>query len=176
LTRLRPLAIGFVMKTSSPIRHDWTREEATALFDLPFNDLMFRAHTVHREHFDPNEVQKSTLLSIKTGGCPEDCAYCNQSVHHNTGLSASKLMEVQKVISEAKKAKEAGASRYCMGAAWRDVKERDMAQVTAMINGVKELGKRDIIPKSSPRAPMKTGLTHLKLCALLALMCVAEAF
>lgn len=128
------------MKTSSSIRHDWTREEAIALFDLPFNDLLFRAQTVHRENFDPNEVQKSTLLSIKTGGCPEDCAYCNQSVHHNTGLSASKLMEVQNVINEARKAKEAGASRYCMGAAWRDVKDRDMAQITAMINGVKELG------------------------------------
>jgi len=128
------------MKTSTHIRHDWTREEALALFDLPFNDLLFRAQTVHRENFDPNEVQKSTLLSIKTGGCPEDCAYCNQSAHHNTGLSASKLMEVQKVITEAKKAKEAGASRYCMGAAWRDVKSRDMAQITAMISGVKELG------------------------------------
>lgn len=122
------------------IRHDWTREEAQALYDLPFNDLLFRAHLVHRAMFDPNTIQRSQLLSIKTGGCPEDCGYCSQSAHHKTGLKASKLAEVERVIAEAKKARHAGATRYCMGAAWRSPKERDMDAIVAMVEGVKALG------------------------------------
>lgn len=122
------------------VRHNWTREEAKALHNLPFNDLLFRAASVQRAHFDPNRVQLARLLSIKTGGCAEDCGYCSQSAHHNSGLSASKLMEVNRVIEEAKKAKAQGATRYCMGAAWRSPKSRDMAAVTAMVEGVKGLG------------------------------------
>ncbi|WP_415072048.1 biotin synthase BioB [Hyphomicrobium sp.] len=122
------------------LRHDWTSGEALALYELPFMDLLFRAQSVHRTSFDPNKVQMSRLLSIKTGGCAEDCGYCSQSAHHKTGLKASKLMEVERVISEAKKAKAAGATRYCMGAAWRSPKQRDMDVVVAMVEGVKALG------------------------------------
>ncbi|WP_045834835.1 biotin synthase BioB [Hyphomicrobium sp. 99] len=122
------------------IRHDWTSAEALALYELPLMDLLFRAQSVHRTSFDPNKVQMSRLLSIKTGGCAEDCGYCSQSAHHKTGLKASKLMEVERVISEAKKAKAAGATRYCMGAAWRSPKARDMDVVVAMVEGVKSLG------------------------------------
>ncbi|WP_350335710.1 biotin synthase BioB [Coralliovum pocilloporae] len=118
----------------------WTREAAQEIYDLPFNDLIFRAQTVHREHFNPNEIQKSQLLSIKTGGCPEDCGYCNQSAKHSTGLSASKLLEVQMVLAEAEQAKKNGSTRYCMGAAWRNPKERDMPKLVAMIEGVKAMG------------------------------------
>jgi biotin synthase len=121
-------------------RKSWTVAEARALYEMPFNDLLFRAQTVHRENFDPNRVQLSRLLSIKTGGCPEDCAYCSQSSHHESGLSASKLMEVERVIAEARKARDAGATRYCMGAAWRNPKPRDMEAVVAMVKGVKALG------------------------------------
>jgi biotin synthase len=118
----------------------WTREEAVAAYEAPFNDLLFRAQTVHRQHFDANEVQFSRLLSIKTGGCAEDCGYCSQSAHAETGLPASKLMEVERVIAEARKARDAGATRYCMGAAWRSPKERDMGAVVAMVEGVRALG------------------------------------
>lgn len=118
----------------------WTQAEAQAVHDAPFNDLLFRAQTVHRENFDPNKVQLSRLLSIKTGGCPEDCGYCSQSAHHKTGLKASKLMEVGQVLIEARKARDAGATRYCMGAAWRSPKDRDMDMVVAMVEGVKALG------------------------------------
>ncbi|SON54046.1 Biotin synthase [Hartmannibacter diazotrophicus] len=121
-------------------RRTWTLEEARALHDAPFNDLLFQAQTVHRQNFDPNKVQLSRLLSIKTGGCPEDCGYCSQSAHHQSGLKASKLMEVQRVIAEATKARDAGATRYCMGAAWRNPKARDMDAVVAMVEGVKALG------------------------------------
>ena len=110
------------------------------IYNLPFNDLLFQAHTVHREGFDPNAVQLSRLLSIKTGGCPEDCGYCSQSAHYPTGLKASKLMEVERVLAEARKAKEGGATRYCMGAAWRSPKDRDMDTIVAMVEGVRELG------------------------------------
>ncbi len=128
------------MSSDTGERHDWTRAEAEALYRAPFNDLLFKAHTVHRCHFDPNKVQLSRLLSVKTGGCPEDCAYCSQSAHYKTGLTASKLMEVERVIAEAKKAKAAGATRYCMGAAWRSPKERDFDAICAMVEGVKALG------------------------------------
>lgn len=114
--------------------------KARKIYNLPFNDLLFRAHSVHRAHFDPNSVQMSRLLSIKTGGCAEDCGYCNQSSHYPTGLKASKLMEVERVIAEASKAKEGGATRYCMGAAWRSPKDRDMKAIVAMVRGVKALG------------------------------------
>ena len=122
------------------IRHDWTREEALAIHDLPLMELLFRAQSVHRQNFDPNTVQMSRLLSIKTGGCAEDCGYCSQSAHHESGLKASKLMEVERVLAEARKAKEGGATRYCMGAAWREPKERDMGTIVAMIEGVKAMG------------------------------------
>ena len=122
------------------VRHDWTREEAQALYDAPFNDLLFKAQTVHRRYFDPNSVQMSRLLSIKTGGCAEDCGYCSQSAHHASGLKASKLMQVEKVLAEARKAKEQGATRYCMGAAWRSPKDRDMDVLVAMVEGVKAMG------------------------------------
>ncbi len=122
------------------VRHDWTREEAQALYDAPFNDLLFKAQTIHRRYFDPNSVQMSRLLSIKTGGCAEDCGYCSQSAHHASGLKASKLMQVENVLAEARKAKEQGATRYCMGAAWRSPKGRDMDVLAAMVEGVKAMG------------------------------------
>ncbi|MBB3746969.1 biotin synthase [Rhizobium sp. BK591] len=114
--------------------------EAEIIYNLPFNDLLFRAHQIHRAHFDPNAIQMSRLLSIKTGGCVEDCGYCSQSAHYPTGLKASKLMEVERVLGEAQKAKQGGATRYCMGAAWRNPKERDMEALVAMVEGVKALG------------------------------------
>ncbi len=122
------------------IRHDWRREEIQALFDQPFNDLLFQAQTIHRQYFDPNQVQVSTLLSIKTGACPEDCKYCPQSNRYDTGLEPEKLMEVEKVLEQARAAKASGASRFCMGAAWRSPKKRDMPYVVAMVKGVRELG------------------------------------
>ncbi len=128
------------MSAAMPIRNDWTREEVTALFNLPFNDLLFQAQVVHRAHFNPNEVQVSTLCSIKTGACPEDCKYCPQSARYDTGLEKEKLMKVEAVIEEAKAAKAGGATRFCMGAAWRSPKQKDMPYVTAMVKGVKELG------------------------------------
>ena len=133
-------ALGENRTGGNSLRHDWSAAEISALFDLPFADLMFRAQSVHRDWFDPNEVQMSTLLSIKTGGCPEDCAYCPQSARYNTELDAEKLMEVEAVLAAARRAKEGGATRYCMGAAWRSPKDRDMDKVCAMIEGVKALG------------------------------------
>lgn len=128
--------------SSGETRHDWTRSEITALFDMPFMDLVFEAQRVHRLYHDPNKVQLSQLISIKTGGCAEDCGYCSQSSKYKegTGLDATKLMEVQRVVDAAKKAKEGGATRYCMGAAWTSPKDRDMATLEAMVEGVKELG------------------------------------
>lgn len=124
-----------------PIRTDWTRDEVAALMALPFPDLIYRAQTVHRARFDPTEMQISTLLSIKTGGCPEDCAYCPQSaVHEEGGVKASRLMAVEEVLKEARAAKAAGAARFCMGAAWRSPKEHDLETVCAMVEGVKALG------------------------------------
>lgn len=122
------------------LRHDWTREEISALFALPFNDLLYRAHSMHRRYFDPNAVQVSTLLSIKTGGCAEDCKYCPQSSHYDTGLKAEKLMDTGLVVEAAKRAKDAGATRFCMGAAWRDPKDRDMNKLANMVSEVKSLG------------------------------------
>lgn len=122
------------------IRHDWSNAEVQALFELPFNDLIFQAQTAHRRYFDANTVQVSTLLSIKTGACPEDCKYCPQSNRYDTGLEKETLLEVQKVLDEAKAAKESGATRFCMGAAWRSPKARDMGHVLDMVRGVKDMG------------------------------------
>ena len=122
------------------LRHDWTRAEVRALFALPFPELMLRAALAHRENFDPCEVQISTLLSIKTGGCPEDCAYCPQAAQYDTGVQAEKLMSLDVVLGEARAAKASGASRFCMGAAWRSPKDRDLDSVCAMVEGVKDLG------------------------------------
>lgn len=127
------------------VRHDWTREEIRALFALPFPELLFQAQTVHRMNFDPLQVQISTLLSIKTGGCPEDCAYCPQSSAYETELKASKLMDVEAVLAEARAAKAAGASRFCMGAAWRSPKDRDLDKVCEMVEGVKALGMESCV-------------------------------
>jgi biotin synthase len=118
----------------------WTGEQVHALMALPFPELMFRAQTIHRAHHDPARVQISTLLSIKTGGCPEDCAYCPQSAAYDTGLPASRLMDVAAVLAEAQAAKQAGATRFCMGAAWRSPKDRDLDAVCAMVEGVRALG------------------------------------
>jgi biotin synthase len=134
------MSVAHEVASGAPIRHDWTREQVVALFALPFPELMFRAQTIHRAHFDPAEVQISTLLSIKTGGCPEDCAYCPQSAAYDTGIKAEKLMGVAAVLAEARAAKDAGASRFCMGAAWREPKDRDLDHVCAMIEGIRALG------------------------------------
>ncbi|MFO7648046.1 biotin synthase BioB [Halomonas campaniensis] len=128
------------LASPAAIRHDWTLDEIEALFALPFNDLLFRAQQVHRDHFDPNAVQVSTLLSIKTGACPEDCKYCPQSGHYNTGLGREKLLEVEKVVAQARAAKDAGASRFCMGAAWKSPREKDLDVVLEMVARVKALG------------------------------------
>jgi len=125
---------------ADPVRHDWRLEEVRALFELPFADLLHRAQTVHRAHFDPNEIQISSLLSIKTGSCSEDCAYCPQSARYETGLQREDLMPVAEVVKAAKTAKEQGASRFCMGAAWRGPKDRDLDRVVEMIEGVRSLG------------------------------------
>ena len=123
-----------------PIRHDWQREELMALMDLPLPELLHRAASVHRRHFDPAEVQVSTLLSVKTGGCPEDCSYCPQAQRYHTGVEAQKLMSTEAVLEKARQARDAGASRFCMGAAWRSPKDRDIPKVAEMIAGVKALG------------------------------------
>lgn len=126
--------------TLGEIRHDWSIAEVEQLFAMPFNNLLFEAHQIHRQHFDPNHVQISTLLSIKTGACPEDCSYCPQSVRYNTGVEAEPLMAVDKVLEQAALAKQQGATRFCMGAAWRRPRERDLDKVIEMVKGVKALG------------------------------------
>ncbi len=125
---------------NTEIRNDWTLEQALSLFELPMNDLLHKAHTLHRRYFNPNEVQLSTLLNIKSGGCPEDCAYCPQSVRFDTQLEATPLMEVDAVLASARTARENGASRFCMGAAWRSPKERDFCKVLDMVTAIKSLG------------------------------------
>ena len=122
------------------IRNDWTKAEVEALFAMPFNDLLFNAQVVHRQHFNPNEVQVSTLLSIKTGACPEDCKYCPQSARYDTGLEKERLLEIEKVIQRAKEAKQVGSTRFCMGAAWRNPRDRDMPYILKMVEEVKSLG------------------------------------
>ena len=127
-------------KAPADIRHDCTTEEAETLFSIPFNDLLYKAQSVHRRNFIANEIQISTLLSIKTGGCPEDCGYCPQSAHYDTRTNKDKLMEVDSVLAAAREAKKEGASRFCMGAAWRSPSDKDLNAVCKMIEGVKELG------------------------------------
>ena len=125
---------------TTTIRNDWTKAEVEALFAMPFNDLLFEAQVVHRQHFNPNEVQVSTLLSIKTGACPEDCKYCPQSARYDTGLEKERLLEIEKVIQRAKEAKQVGSTRFCMGAAWRNPRDRDMPYILKMVEEVKGLG------------------------------------
>jgi len=125
---------------NSPLRFDWQKAEIEALFELPFNDLMYRAQRRHRDYFDPNEVQVSTLLSIKTGGCPEDCAYCPQSVHHESSLEPESLMDIEAVVDAARTARQAGASRFCMGAAWRNPRGGNFERVLEMVERVRAEG------------------------------------
>src|ERR1700722_14667575 len=134
------IATANAANAAAPGAARWRVADVVALYELPFNDLMFRAQQVHREHFDANTVQLSTLLSIKTGGCEEDCAYCPQSVHHDTGLKADKLMPVDEVLAAARVAKDNGATRFCMGAAWRNPKDRHLEPIKDMIRGVKAMG------------------------------------
>ncbi|HXV40966.1 MAG TPA: biotin synthase BioB [Steroidobacteraceae bacterium] len=132
--------MGQEAAVTGDIRSDWTPDEVRALYALPFADLLYRAQSVHRRHFDPNAVQVSTLLSIKTGACPEDCAYCPQSIRYDTGLGREALMDPETVVARARAAREAGATRFCMGAAWRSPKDRDLGPVEAMVRGVRALG------------------------------------
>lgn len=132
--------LPFTQESRFPIRHDWRKEEVAAIFNLPFPELIFQAQTAHRQHFNPTQIQVSTLLSIKSGGCPEDCAYCPQSAKHEEKIKADRLMAVDEVLEKARKAKAEGATRFCMGAAWRSPKDRDLETVCAMIEGVKALG------------------------------------
>ena len=129
-----------VTSTAAQPRHDWTRSEAEAIYALPFADLIFQAQTVHRCHFDPNHIETASLLSIKTGGCPEDCGYCSQSAKYQTGVKATKLMDRETVIATAQLARDAGASRFCMAAAWRTPKDKDLDQVCDMVSAIKQLG------------------------------------
>jgi biotin synthase len=122
------------------LRHDWSRSEAEKLYALPFADLMFQAQTIHRCNFDPNHVETASLLSIKTGGCPEDCGYCSQSAHYDTDVKATRLMDQERVVETARRARDAGASRFCMAAAWRNPKDRDLDRVCDMVSAVKDLG------------------------------------
>lgn len=145
--------------------NQWTREQVAELYALPFSDLLFQAQTAHRKHFDPNQVQVSTLLSIKTGACPEDCAYCPQSTRFDTGLEKEPLMEVQEVLSKAAKAKQAGSTRFCMGAAWRSPKDKDIPKLAAMIDGVKSMGMETcmtlgMLTESQAQALAESGLDY----------------
>jgi len=139
-------------------RSDWTRDEISALFALSFPELMFRAASIHRAHFDPAQVQISTLLSIKTGGCPEDCGYCSQSSKYDTGVKASKLMDIEAVLADARAAKAAGASRFCMGAAWRNPKDKDLDAICRMVEGVRELGMETCVTLGMLTGPQATRL------------------
>jgi biotin synthase len=142
----------------APVRPRWTRDEVAELLALPFAELMYRAQTVHRAHFDPCEVQISTLLSIKTGGCPEDCGYCPQAAAYETGVTAGKLMAVEAVLAEARAAKAKGAQRFCMGAAWRSPKDHDLENVCAMVAGVKALGLETCVTLGMLTAPQSARL------------------
>jgi len=135
-----PESVSSMPVGNAPVRTDWSREEVAELFALPFHDLLYSAHSIHRRHFDPNRLQISTLLSIKTGGCPEDCAYCPQSVHFDTAVEPEKLLPLAEVITAARQAKANGATRFCMGAAYRNPKPSQLAAITAMITAVHELG------------------------------------
>ena len=145
-------AVSEVRAVPAGLRHDWSREEILALFALPLTELLHRAGTVHRQHFDPAEVQVSTLLSVKTGGCPEDCAYCPQAQRYHTGVDATKLMETDAVLAKAKQAKAAGATRFCMGAAWRSPKDRHLEPVIDMVREVKAMGLETCVTLGMLRA------------------------
>lgn len=134
------MTISQIKNSQKDTRDDWTLEQIEELFNLPFNDLIFKAQTIYRKYFDPNRIQVSSLLSIKTGGCPEDCKYCPQSAHYSTEVDAEKLMDAEDVIRQAQQAKNSGASRFCMGAAWRSPKDRDIPKIIEMVKGVKSLG------------------------------------
>jgi biotin synthase len=149
---------GISGSTIEVIRHDWKRAEAEALYELPFADLMFRAQGIHRSHFDPNHIETASLLSIKTGGCPEDCGYCSQSAHYDTGLKATKLMAQADVVATAQRARDAGASRFCMAAAWRNPKDRDLDEVCDMVSAVKELGMETCVTLGMLTAPQAARL------------------
>lgn len=141
-------AVGVEQSNSSdspPVRGNWERAEAEALYGLPFADLMFQAQSVHRASFDPNHVETASLLSVKTGGCPEDCGYCSQSAHYDTGLKATRLMDRADVVATAQRAKNAGATRFCMAAAWRSPKDRDLDQICDMVSAVKGLGMQTCV-------------------------------
>lgn len=140
------------MTDRGALRHDWTREEVEALFERPFNDLLFEAQALHRRHFDANRVQISTLLSIKTGACPEDCAYCPQSIHHNTGLERERLLPLEEVVEAAQAARDAGATRFCMGAAWRNPTDRNLERVIEMVQAVRDLGMETCVTLGMLRA------------------------
>ena len=137
---MQTMTTAAILADPSQQRHDWQHDEVEGLLALPFNDLLFQAQTIHRAHFDPNTVQCSTLINIKTGGCSEDCGYCSQSAHHDTQLERENLLAVNQVIEEATRAKAGGATRFCMGAAWRKPKSGNMESILAMIEGVKGLG------------------------------------
>jgi biotin synthase len=147
-----------IEKGSGAVRHDWRRADAEALYNLPFADLMFRAQSIHRDHFDPNQIETASLLSIKTGGCPEDCGYCSQSAHYDTGLKATKLMAQADVVATAKRARDAGASRFCMAAAWRNPKDRDLDEVCDMVSAVKDLGMETCVTLGMLTAPQAVRL------------------
>jgi biotin synthase len=147
------------------VRHDWSREEVRLLFALPFNELLYRAQTVHRRHFDPSAVQVSTLLSIKTGGCPEDCGYCPQSVHYDTGLEPEALLDVEEVVTAARRARETGATRFCMGAAWRNPRGRNFERVLEMVRRVRAEGLETcvtlgMLDEEQTRALKQAGLDY----------------
>lgn len=154
----REIAVG--SPAEEGVRHDWSRTEIEALFELPFNELMFRAQIVHRRHFDPNRVQLSRLLSIKTGGCPEDCAYCPQSAEHNTDVLAGKMLAVDAILDEARRAKEGGAARFCMGAAWRNPKDRDIDDLVKVIEGVRHMGLETCMTLGMLTAPQAQRLSE----------------
>jgi biotin synthase len=135
-----PPRMDDAINAPSRSRRQWTRAEAEALYALPFADLMFQAQTVHRRNFDPNHVETASLLSIKTGGCPEDCGYCSQSAHYDTDVKATRLMDQARVVEAARRARDAGATRFCMAAAWRNPKNRDLDRVCDMVSAVKDLG------------------------------------
>jgi biotin synthase len=135
------------------VRHNWTTAEITALYESPFNDLLFRAQTVHRQNFDPNTIQTASLLSIKTGGCPEDCGYCAQSARYKTGVEATPLLSLEEVLASAKSAKALGATRFCMGAAWRSPNKKNLDAVCTMVSAVKELGMETCVTLGMLTAP-----------------------
>ncbi|TQV89715.1 biotin synthase BioB [Aliikangiella coralliicola] len=148
------------LTVNADIRHDWQLSEVKALYELPFNDLIFRAQAVHRQNFEPNQVQASTLMSIKTGACPEDCAYCPQSGHYNTGLSKEQLVALEEVVTAAKNAKRTGATRFCMGAAWRSPRAKDFPVVLEMVKAVKKLEMETCVTLGMLNEEQATQLKH----------------